>query len=63
MHIIALNMTSLFLELWRGTMPVKEPDDKTTWRWAVLEGDVWEEHEKTVAAATPHLPRSFDRPP
>ena len=63
MHIISLNKTDLLLDLWRGKMPVKHPDDKATWVWAVLQGDTWEDHGKSVADATPYLPGSFDRPP
>ena len=63
MHILALNLPSLLLDLWRGKMPVKHPDNKATWVWAVLQGDTWEAHGKSVADATPYLPGSFDRPP
>jgi hypothetical protein len=63
MHLIALNITQLFLILWRGTMKCKAPDNKATWGWAVLVGDVWERHGKTVADATPYIPGSFDVPP
>jgi hypothetical protein len=63
MHIVALNLTSLLLDLWRGRMPVKLPDDKQTWDWAVLQDQTWEDHGKSVANATPYLPGSFDRPP
>jgi hypothetical protein len=42
MHLISLNITQLFLILWHGTMKCKAPDNKATWEWAVLVGDVWE---------------------
>jgi hypothetical protein len=60
MHIISLNITDLLLSLWHGRLPVKLPDDKTTWVWAVLQDDVWEEHGKSVADSTPYIPGSFD---
>ncbi|KAJ7207714.1 hypothetical protein B0H12DRAFT_1034444, partial [Mycena haematopus] len=41
----------------------EKPDSKDSWDWAVLKGEVWKEHGKSVAAATPYLPGSFDRPP
>ncbi|KAF8897774.1 hypothetical protein BD779DRAFT_1667695 [Infundibulicybe gibba] len=63
MHLISLNLTDLLLSLWRGTLDCNAPDDKATWDWAVLRGDVWRAHGKTVANATPYLPGSFDRPP
>ncbi|KAF8871855.1 hypothetical protein BD779DRAFT_1613874 [Infundibulicybe gibba] len=63
MHLISLNLTDLLLSLWRGTLDCNAPDDRSTWDWAVLRGDVWRAHGKTVADATPYLPGSFDRPP
>jgi hypothetical protein len=33
------------------------------WDWAVLQGEIWKKHGQAVAAATPYLPGSFDRPP
>ena len=63
MHLISLNVTDLLLDLWRGKIPVWALDNKATWDWAVLQGDTWEEHGKSVAGATPYIPGSFDRPP
>jgi hypothetical protein len=33
------------------------------WEWAVLKGDIWTTHGKTVADAAVYFPRSFDRTP
>lgn len=63
MHLPALNMTDLYISLWRGTIDIEKLDDRTTWKWAVLVGNCWKEHGKLVAAATPYIPGSFDRPP
>ena len=63
MHLIAFNKTDLILSLWRGKMTCKATDDRETWDWAVLQGDVWLHHGETVAQATPYLPGSFDVPP
>ncbi|KII89767.1 hypothetical protein PLICRDRAFT_564772 [Plicaturopsis crispa FD-325 SS-3] len=63
MHLISLNIPSLFMDLWRGTMPCDASDDVATWDWAVLQGDTWQTHGQAVADATPYLPGSFDRPP
>ena len=63
MHLFALNVTQLLIHLWRGSIKCKAPDNKATWAWAVLQGDVWERHGRTVAAMTPYLPGSFDVPP
>ena len=63
MHLVSLNLTDLLLGLWHGSLDVDSNDDKKTWHWAVLKGDIWKEHGKRVAAATTYLPSSFDRPP
>jgi hypothetical protein len=63
MHLISLNIPELLISLWRGTFECEKTDDKATWDWAVLKGEVWKQHGKDVAAATPYLPGSFDRPP
>jgi len=39
------------------------PDNKSTWDWAVLRGDVWQQYGKAVVAALHYLPSSFDCPP
>ncbi|KAJ3756995.1 hypothetical protein EV360DRAFT_71506 [Lentinula raphanica] len=64
MHLPALNMTDLYLSLWRGTIDCDKNDDKSTWDWAVFRNvSVWKAHGKEVAAVTPYIPGSFDRPP
>ncbi|KAI0292314.1 hypothetical protein BC826DRAFT_885613, partial [Russula brevipes] len=63
MHLGALNLSDLMISLWRGTIDCNRPDDRYTWTWAVLRGDVWQEHGKAVADALHFLPSSFDRPP
>ena len=63
MHHPYLNIPDLLLGLWRGTIDCDKDDDKETWDWAVLKGNIWKEHGKTVADATPYMPGSFDRPP
>ena len=63
MHLVALNIPDLIINLWRGTFDCEKTDKITDWDWAVLQGDRWKAHGKAVAAATPYLPGSFDRPP
>ncbi|KAG0692628.1 hypothetical protein DFH29DRAFT_985705 [Suillus ampliporus] len=63
MHLISLNIPDLLIPLWRGTFECDADDDKSTWTWAVLTGNVWKDFGKAVAATTPHLPGFFDRPP
>ena len=63
MHLLSLNIPDLLIGLWRGTIDCDRRDNRATWDWAVLQGDIWETHGKQVAAATPYLPGSFDRPP
>ncbi|KAK7445774.1 hypothetical protein VKT23_014770 [Stygiomarasmius scandens] len=63
MHLF-LNLATLFLALWRGTIDcAHETDDKSSWDWRVLIKDIWKEHGQAVADATPYFPSSFHRPP
>ena len=62
MHLTALNISDLMISLWRGTMDCTKPDDKSTWDWAVLWGNIWQQHGKAVKAALHYLCSSFDRP-
>ncbi|KAJ7589530.1 hypothetical protein C8J56DRAFT_1004281 [Mycena floridula] len=65
MHLPCLNMTALFLPLWRGSQKeCMETDTVDSWDWAVLrKPEAWQAHGKTVADATPYLPGSFDKAP
>lgn len=63
MHLASLNIPDLLIPLWRGTFDCDRTDDRSTWNWAVLKGEVWEAHGRDVVATTPYLPGSFDRPP
>ena len=65
MHLIGLNIPDLLLKLWRGTMDcdTKYGDNKNSWDWVSLVGDVWKRHGQDVADARRFLPGSFDRPP
>jgi len=63
MHLGALNISDLMISLWWGTMDCTWPDDKATWDWAILQGEVWQQHGKAIADCLHYLPSSFDRPP
>lgn len=64
MHLVSLNIPDLLINLWPGTMDCdNRHDSKSTWPWAVLQGNVWELHGKAVQDATPYLPGSFDHTP
>ncbi|KIL54607.1 hypothetical protein M378DRAFT_92233 [Amanita muscaria Koide BX008] len=64
MHLSVLNDPDLLLGLWRGTIKKYEPDNISTWDWAVLKNvKVWKAHGHTVAAAVPFIPASFGRAP
>lgn len=63
MHLVAINLPEHLIGLWRGTLYCEETDNKSTWEWAVLKGEVWKNHGQIVAQMTPYLPGSFDRPP
>jgi hypothetical protein len=62
-HLLALNTPDLLIGLWRGTIDCDVMDNKASWDWAVLKGQVWKVHGDAVADCTPYLPGSFDRPP
>lgn len=63
MHLGSLNLTDLFLGLWRGTLDCNGNDDQLTWDWAILKGDTWTNYGKEVANATPYLPGFFGKAP
>ncbi|CDO72543.1 hypothetical protein BN946_scf184983.g26 [Trametes cinnabarina] len=64
MHLVCLNLTDLIMGLLRGSLVCEQPDDKSTWNWAVFaDRDTWHAHGRLVAEATRYLPGSFDRPP
>ena len=63
MHQPLINLTALLLDLWCARPDARDYDRTTVWPWAVLTGDVWEEHGKAVAQASKHLPTSFGRVP
>ncbi|KZV79484.1 hypothetical protein EXIGLDRAFT_578030, partial [Exidia glandulosa HHB12029] len=62
MHLV-LNLGDLLVPLWRGKFERAETDPLASWDWAVLTGERWTQYGREVAAATPYLPGSFDRPP
>ncbi|CDO73553.1 hypothetical protein BN946_scf185014.g23 [Trametes cinnabarina] len=61
MHLVALNVTDLFLGLWRGT--ISGSKDLGECPWVVMQGDTWVAHGAEVARAAHFLPGSFDHPP
>jgi len=63
MHLPALNAPDLIIRLWCGEFDCDKNDDKKNWPWFALKGDMWKEHSKQVANATPYLPCSSDCPP
>ncbi|KAI0085957.1 hypothetical protein BDY19DRAFT_895703 [Irpex rosettiformis] len=64
MHAGGSTLPDLMISLWRASIKCDSSDDKSTWEWAVLrETNAWKAHGALVAAVTPYLPGSFDRPP
>ncbi|EGN96876.1 hypothetical protein SERLA73DRAFT_170242 [Serpula lacrymans var. lacrymans S7.3] len=63
MHLIALNIPDLLINLWRCNFGCEKTDSKHSWDWGVLQGDTWKQHGQAITDSTPHLPGSFDRPP
>ncbi|KAH8802337.1 hypothetical protein DL96DRAFT_1773948 [Flagelloscypha sp. PMI_526] len=62
MHYV-LNIGDLLIGLWRGTAECIPPDNRQSWDWAVLDGDIWKAHSSVVAASGHFLPDCYDRPP
>ncbi len=63
MHLPALNIPDLFINLFRGKVDCEAPDSMALWKWKCLVGDNWVNFGKDVADATPFIPGQFDRPP
>ena len=63
MHLGALNIPNLLISLWHSTIDCTKPDDRSTWVWAVLQGNVWLHHRKAVADTLHYVPSSFNHPP
>ena len=63
MHQPVINMASLLFDLWCARPGLRSHDSSSYWPWAVLTGDVWDEHGRVVARAATHLPTSFGRTP
>ncbi|KAH6896237.1 hypothetical protein BKA70DRAFT_1199047 [Coprinopsis sp. MPI-PUGE-AT-0042] len=63
MHLTGLNVTSVIMDIFRGTMDCGPGDNKAEWDWATLTGDFWEQHGVEVGDFRQYLPSSFDRPP
>ena len=42
MHLGTLNLSDLMISLWQGTIDCTKPDDKSSWTWVVLRGEIWQ---------------------
>ena len=65
MHLTVLNDPELFIKLFTGRLNVYEPDDRSTWDWAIFYKNdrLWKAHGETVVRAVPFIPSSFGRAP
>lgn len=65
MHLSVLNNPDLFIKLFTGKLDCYEPDDRSTWDWAVFYQNqaLWNAHGETITMAVPYLPSSFGRAP
>ena len=65
MHLSVLNDPDLFLKLFTGKLDVCEPDERSTWDWAIFYKNsvLWNAHGATVPMAVPFIPSSFGRAP
>ena len=50
MHLSVLNDPDLFVKLFTGKLNCFQPDDQSTWDWAVFyqNQDLWNVHGETV---------------
>ena len=63
MHQPVINIAALLFDLWCARPGLRAHDSSSLWPWAVLVGDVWDDHGKVVARAARFLPTSFGRTP
>ena len=63
MHQPVINIAALLFDLWCARPDLRSADRSSPWPWAVLTGDVWNDHGKVVGRASTFLPTSFGRPP
>ena len=65
MHLTNLNDPDLFVKLFTGKINVYQPDEKSTWDWAIFyqNNTLWNAHGESVVRAVPFLPSSFGRAP
>ena len=63
MHLV-MNMSTLLISLWCGTIEVAALDDINTWHWAVLHTDEhWQAHGRVVEHTGSYLPGSYNHKP
>ena len=63
MHQPVINISSLLFDLWCERPRLRSYDRSSSWPWAVLTGDVWDNHGMAVARTARYLPTSFGRTP
>ena len=63
MHQLLINLAGLLLDLWCTRPTARDFDRSSQWPWAVLTGDIWENHGKVVEDAARYLPTSFECAP
>jgi len=59
MHQPVINLAALLFDLWCARPGLRTHDSSSSWPWAVLTGDVWDDQGKAVERAGRHLPTSF----
>lgn len=63
MHQPVINLAALLFDLWCARPGLRAHDHSSPWPWAVLTGDVWDDHGRIVASAARYLPTLFGRTP
>ena len=63
MHQPVINIAALLFDLWCARPDLRTGDRSGSWPWAVLTGNIWDDHGKAVARIAKFLPTSFGRTP
>jgi hypothetical protein len=65
MHLSVLNDPNLFVKLFTGKLDCYEPNDRSTWDWAIFHQNqaLWNVHGETIFRCIPFLPSSFGQAP
>ena len=63
MHQLLINLAGLLLDLWCARPAACDFNRSSQWPWAILTGDIRENHGKVIEDAARYLPTSFGHAP